>query len=192
MALITVKDVLAGYAKRPYQNLLRHWNWKSAVLSAGVRGTLFFTTNIGAGFASAFDAMIIESSFYVTVAGFYGAMIQGFRKAQPAWAASLAVMILMPAVNHSLEFTLHWVGGTRNLATSVIASVCFSMFSAAFNLFAMRRGALIIGDERQSLIADLRRLPSIIIEFLSAIAHAPRKWVSLRSSRQQCQSRRFI
>jgi hypothetical protein len=191
MAFITVKDVLAGYAKHPYENLIRHWNWKSAVLSACVRGSLFFATNAGAGLNAAFDAMVIESSFYATVAGFYGAMIEGFRKAQPAYAATLAVMVLMPTVNHTLELAVHRIGGTQNLAASIIASVCFSLFSAAFNLFAMRRGALIVGDERRSLIADLLRLPFIIFEFLAVIARAPQRCVSRLSSKERCQSKRF-
>ncbi len=187
----TVRDVLTGFAIHPYENLIRRWNWKSAVISACVRGSLFFVTNIGAGFNAALDAMIIESAFYITTAGFYGAMIQSFRRAQPVWAATAAVMVLMPTVNHSLELALHWIGGTENLATSIIASVCFSMFSAAFNLFAMRRGALIVGDEKQSLIADLRRLPFIVFEFLTAIARAPWRRVSRSSSKEQCQSKRF-
>src|SRR5262245_47934567 len=142
---VTVGDVLAGLIRHPFDNLLRRWNWKSAVMSAGVRGTLFFVTNISSGLSAAFGAMSIESAFYLTIAGFYGALIQSFRTVRPAWAATLTVMVLMPTVNHSLELAFHWIGGTEKLATSIMASVCLSIVSAVFNLFAMRRGVLIVG-----------------------------------------------
>ncbi len=181
MERVTVSNVLAGFARHPIKNLLRRWNWKSAVMSAAIRGTLFFVTNISAGLTAAFSAMSIESAFYITTAGFYGAMIQSFRRAQPVWAATLTVMVLMPTVNHSLELTLHWIGGTERLAASMTASICFSLFSALFNLFAMRRGALIVGEGRQSLIADLRQMPIIVIDFILAIPRA--LWQELSGKR---------
>jgi hypothetical protein len=169
---LTVGDVLTGLVRHPGENLIRRWNWKSAVMSAIFRGTIFFIANISAGLTAALSAMSIESAFYITTAGFYGAITQAFRKAQPPWAATLTVMVLQPTLNHSLEFTLHWIGGTEKLARSITASICFSLLSAVFNLFAMRRGALIVGEGRQSLIADLRRMPLIIIEFITAIPRA--------------------
>jgi hypothetical protein len=64
------------------------------------------------------------------------------------------------------------MSGTKKLATSIIVSVCFSMLSAVFNLFAMRRGAFIVGAERQSLVEDFRQLPRILFEFLTFVPRA--------------------
>ncbi|MBO0722721.1 MAG: hypothetical protein J2P41_17995 [Blastocatellia bacterium] len=160
---------MSGIVRHPFDNLVRHWNWKAAVMSALFRGILFFVTTAGAGLKAALSAMTIESAFYISTAGFYGAITQAFRRAHPAWAAMLTVMFLQPIINHSLEFTLHWIGGTEKLARSIVASICFSILSAVFNLFAMKRGALIVGEERQSLFADLRRMPSIIFDFIIVI-----------------------
>ncbi len=169
---VTVWEVVAGLARHPGENLLRRWNWKSAVLSAFIRGMLFFITNISAGIGAAVSAMSIESAFYITTAGFYGAITQAFRKAHPAWTATLTLVVLMPTINHTLEWTLHWIGGTERLARSITASVCLSIISAVFNLFAMRRGVLIVGAGRQSLFADLRQMPRIVFDFLTAIPRA--------------------
>jgi hypothetical protein len=49
------------------------------------------------------------------------------------------------------------------------------MLSNAFSLFAMRRGAFIVGVERQSLLEDFRQLPRIIFDFLAVIPRAIRK-----------------
>lgn len=168
----TVGEALLSLFRHPIENLLRRWNWKSAVLSALTRGTLFFFANLGAGVSAALGAMSIESAFYITVAGFYGAATERFRRTRPAWLATLTIMVLMPTINHTLEFLLHWASGTKKLATSIIASICFSMLSAVFNLFAMRRGAFIVGAERQSLLDDFRQLPRIILDFLTFVPRA--------------------
>jgi hypothetical protein len=166
----TVGGVLCELARRPIELLLRRWNWKAALLSACVRGSIFFLANLGAGWQAASGAMLVESAFYFTIAGFYGAMIQAFRRARPAWKATLTVMALMPAINHSLELALHTAAGTETIAAAVAVSIALSMFSAAFNLFAMRRGALLVGAERQSLCDDLRQMPRIILDFATILS----------------------
>ena len=171
----TIAGALLSLLRHPTENLLRQWNWKSAVLSALMRGALFFFANLSAGVAAALGAMMIEAVFYIVVAGFYGAVTQTFRRAQPHWLATLMIMVLMPAFNHTLEFALHWAGGTRKLTASIIASICFSMLSACFHLFAMRRGAFIVGAERQTLLEDFRQLPRIIFDFLTCVPRAIRK-----------------
>jgi hypothetical protein len=167
--------------RHPIENLVRQWNWKSAVLSALTRGALFFFANLGAGVSAALGAMSIEAVFYITVAGFYGSATEAFRRARPAWLATLTIMFVMPAINHLMEFLLHWANGTRKLTTSIVASIALSMISAVFNLFAMQRGAFIVGDERQSLLDDFRQLPQIVFDFLTFL---PRTLWQLRARPQ--------
>ena len=169
---LTIGEALLNLCLHPVENLWRRWNWKSAVLSAVLRGGIFFVASLGAGLSAALGAMSIESTFYITVAGFYGAILQSFRRAQPVWLATLTTMVLIPAINHTMEFALHWAGGTKNLKAGIISSICLSMLSVIFNLFAMRRGVLIVGAERQSLLTDFRQMPRIIFDFLTAIPRA--------------------
>ncbi len=163
----TVGEVALSLLRHPIETLVLRWNWKSAVLSALTRGGLFFFVNLRAGVSAAVGAMLIEAAFYVTVAGFYGSATEAFRRARPARLALLVMMLAMPAINHSLEFLLHWASGTRKLTTSIVASVSLSMISAVFNLFAMQRGAFIVGTERQSLADDFRQLPGILYDFIT-------------------------
>ena len=163
---LTVRAAFLRLLRHPHHLLLRRWNWKTALLSCLIRGALFFTVNATASVMAATEAMLREVSFLVITAGFYGAIVQAFRRARPAWAASLIVMLLLPSVNHTLELIIHSAGGTKKLTTSLIASICFSALSACFNLFAMRRGVLIVGRNRQSLIADIRQMPGIVLAFL--------------------------
>jgi len=169
---VSVPEALADLIFNPWRRLLLRWNWKTALLSACVRGTIFFIANVGAGLAPAIGAMVIEAALFATLAGFYGALAQAFRRAQPAWAATMTVMILTPAFNHTLEYLLHYASGTKRIAAGVAASISLSILSAVFNLFAMRRGVLIVGDERAPLIDDLRRMPRLVFDFVMTIPRA--------------------
>ncbi|HEY7182653.1 MAG TPA: hypothetical protein VIC84_14590 [Blastocatellia bacterium] len=168
---ISVPAAFADLVFNPRRLLLR-WNWKTALLSACVRGTIFFVSNLGAGLNAAISAMAVEAALFATLAGFYGAMAQTFRRAQPAWAATMAVMILMPVVNHTLEYVLHNANDTEKIAAGVATSISLSILSAMFNLFAMRRGVLIVGDERAPLSDDLRRMPRVVFDFVMAVPRA--------------------
>lgn len=169
---VSVPEALADLLLNPGRRLLLRWNWKTALLSACLRGTIFFLANIGAGLGAAIGAMGVEAALFATLAGFYGALAETFRRAQPVWAATITVMVLMPVVNHTLEYILHYMSGTKRLSAGVAASISLSIFSAMFNLFAMRRGVLIVGDERASLIDDLRHMPSIVFDFVTALPRA--------------------
>jgi hypothetical protein len=105
--------------------------------------------------------------------GFYGSLTQAFRNAEPAWTGVVAVMVLLPLVSHSLEFAIHFVRGTPHLRASIISSAVFTMFSTAFNWFAMRRGALVVGQGESSLAGDLARVPALLWEFFKAAAQIP-------------------
>ncbi len=174
---VSVPEAIADLLLHPRRRLLSRWNWKTALLSACVRGTIFFLANIGAGFEAAIGAMGVEAALFATLAGFYGALAQSFRRAQPEWAATLTIMAIIPAINHTLEYLLHYASGTKMLTAGVAASISLSIISAVFNLFAMRRGVLIVGEERASFIDDLRRLPRIVFDFIMAIPRALWRYV---------------
>ena len=95
-------------------------------------------------------------------AGFYGAITQQFRGAEPRWAAVWVVGAGIPVVSHTIEFAVHWLRGTPHLRSSVLASVCFTIFSTLFNLHAMREGVLLAGEGSGSLLADLRSIPRVM------------------------------
>lgn len=163
---MTVNLIISDLLRHPVERLINRWNWKSALLSATIRGSLFFFSNLGAGFAAASGAMTLESLFIVVTAGFYGAILEAFRPARPVWKAHLAATLMLPMISHTLEFLLHWIGGTERIVTGMVASISLSMASASFNLYAMSRGVLLTGGERQSLWRDLTSMPMLIIDFL--------------------------
>ena len=165
---ISVLDVLRKVRTNPGEVLIRQWNWKSAVFSSILRALIFLIANLTAGWRSAAGAMAAEFLFRAVISGFYGSLIQAFRNAEPAWIATLTMLILLPFISHSLELAMHLARGTPKLLSSVIASVAFTEIASLFNLYAMRRGALVVGAEAPSIGADLRRVPRLIAGFIAA------------------------
>jgi len=144
------------------------WNYKSALFSSVLRALIFLAANARFGLRAATGAMLAEFIYRALTAGFYGAMTQSCRKIQPPWKGTLAALTLVPLFTHSIEFTIHYLRGTPNLKGSMIASVCFTILSTSFNLFAMRRGTLVSGREAKSIGEDMLALPRLIGGFLSS------------------------
>jgi hypothetical protein len=158
--------------------LLRRWNWKAALFSSTLRAILFLLANLSAGWRAATGAMAAEFLYRAVTAGFYGAITQAFRKAEPAWAAAISTVALVPLVSHALELTLHLARGTPKIITSLIASVVFTVVSTLFNWYAMRRGALVVGEDTGSIVDDLKQLPRLICEAVSAGPRSMYRWAA--------------
>lgn len=161
-------DVLCSIVRDPIEQLIRRWNWKSAVTSSLVRAAIFFFVNLTAGTDAAIAAFITEFVFRACTAGFYGCLTQHLTRAQPHWQGLVAALVLLPFFNHTLEFLAHWWSGTENLAASIVASVAFTGVSTAFHLFVMRRGLLVTGEGSQSLGKDLVGMPRAVAMFVAA------------------------
>lgn len=162
-----VIDVFRYLVKHPIEMLVWRWNWKAAVLSGVMRGSIYFFTHIKHGWRAALGAMSVEFAFRVVVSGASGSLVQAFHRAHPVWLATACVMILLPALSHVIEFTLHTINGDASKGKAILISISFSVLSAIFNLFAMRRGTLLVKDEReQSLWKDMKKMPKIVAEFM--------------------------
>jgi len=164
----TVGAALKGLFRHPTRNLLTRWNWKSAVLSSSFRACIFFFSNLSAGWHAAVGALLAELVLRAATSGFYGAITEAFSEARPEWAAMTAAMVVLPVVNHSLEFLVHWLRGTPKLAVSITASVFFTAWSTSFNVYAMRHGILTVGGKSKSLREDLGRILPLFWQFLLA------------------------
>ena len=62
---------------------------------------------------AALAAMTTEWVYRGITSGFYGAVTEALSDVEPAWAGALAVLVLLPIANHSVEFLVHWIRGTN-------------------------------------------------------------------------------
>jgi hypothetical protein len=163
-----VSEALSQLIRDPVGVLVRKWNWKCALFSSLTRSWIFFFANLTAGWRAAVGALFAELIFRGITSGFYGALTQNFREVEPPWLGALAVMILLPLTSHSLELLVHWLRHTPKLFTSIVSSVCFTVISTLFNWYAMKKGAMVVGGEGQSIGRDMRAMPRIIGSFIAA------------------------
>lgn len=170
----TVRAVTAELFKHPLDTLFWRWNWKAAVLSAVMRAPIFFAAYLAQkqGLWIAFCAMIAQFIFRTIFGGANGAIIQSYSRVEPAWHAVLTIPLVLAAYSHLVEIAVQIVfdsvTGTEGKSRAIQVSILISVISAVFNLFAMRRGALLVKDESgQSIWRDLWRMPWIALEFIS-------------------------
>lgn len=168
-----IKKVIFLLFRHPYQMLILQWNWKSAFLSATMRSSIFFVTYLinKEGLKVALGAMSAQFAFRTIFGGVNGAIIQSFSKVEPAWQTVLTVPLILAVFSHAIEFTVQTAyddyARTNAKGKAIIISVIISIISAVFNLFVMRRGALLVKDEKeQSLWEDIKRMPRLTVEFL--------------------------
>jgi hypothetical protein len=182
---MSVLDALLRVCADPRRYIFRRWNWKAAVLSGGLRGGLFFVTNLTAGLTAAEHAATVDLLFRVPLVGVYAALVQALAVARPAWAATATVMVLIPAIAHSIEYVVHRSAGTPALHTSMAASVALSALSSGFESFAMRRGAMVVGPDARSVRGDLLRLPALVGAFAVAAPCGAYRWYAGRARRRR-------
>jgi hypothetical protein len=161
-------EVLLEIMRSP-QKVLQLWNWKSASLSVILRGPIFLVAAIRQGWAGVIGALFTESAFCALSAGFYGALVQSLKDAEPQWLTGIVLAVLVPALFQGVEYVLHLFRGTPHLRIAEIASLILSGLSALFNWYAMRRGTLLVGVEGASFGSDLGRLPRLIFGFLAVL-----------------------
>lgn len=169
-----VFEVIVELLKHPIDALIIRWNWKSAVLSALLRAPIFFFTYLfnKDGLKLAIGAALAQSAFRLIFGGVNGAIIQSFSRVEPAWHAVLTVPLILATFSHIMEFIVQTIYDTHNgvdgKGRAITISIVISAISAIFNLFAMRRGVLLVKDEtQQSIWRDLKRMPWIAFEFIS-------------------------
>ena len=153
---------------------IRHWNYKGAILSGLMRAPIFLITYLigKESIKLAIGAALLQFVFRFFFAGLSGAMIQAFRRVEPAWKALATILLIIPLISHIFEFFIQF-GFAYFTAThdhtdeAIMRSICVSLISALFSLFIMRRDVLIVGEAgSKSLFSDLKRLPMLVYDFV--------------------------
>lgn len=165
----TVGEAIGGVFRDPYGALVRRWNWKSATFSSLVRAYLFLAFSVKAGWGTAVGVAGAEFVLRFVLAGVQGAFTQALRKARPAWLSMATVLVVLPAVGQMAEYGMHVGLGTPNLKRSAAVSTGLAAVATLFNWYAMRRGALVVGEGGGTVASDVKALPGLIAGFVMAV-----------------------
>lgn len=169
-------------AAHPVRHFVEGWNWKSAIFSAAIRAGIFLLATMKRRAVDVSTAVAVELAFSTFVAGVSGAFTQCMRHATPRWATNLIFAIGLPAALLLLDALAHLATGMTHMRASLIGTGAFSMLATLFNLYIMRKGALLVGDEGSSLMSDMVRMPRLVLGFLLDIPRAA--WRSIDMAAQ--------
>jgi hypothetical protein len=171
---IPVAQALKKLLREPWQHFVLRWNGKAAMLSAMFRGTVFLVASIKSHHAGRSSGVFAEAIFGALAAGFFGTLTQSLRFADPQWLAELLLACIFPLLFQVGDFCFHAALGTQVFRAGMIASAVTTAFSAAFNLYIMRRGTLLVGEEGKPFAQDLNALPRLA--FMFVVAGAMNAW----------------
>jgi hypothetical protein len=163
---VRLREALHRIVTEADTHLFRHWNWKTAAVSAVLRALMFFAINRSAGAKAAWIATGVEFTYRIATSGFFGSVTQVLRGVHPPWKATLATLLVLPAINQFLDFLVHWWQGTPKLAASILAASAVTAFASLFNLEAQRQGVLVVGPEARPFGHDVQKLPGVLLGVL--------------------------
>lgn len=171
---VSVGQALGTLLRQPWRRLILRWNGKAALLSAIFRGGLFLVASIKSHHAGRSSGAVAEALLGAVSAGFFGTLTQALRFADPPWAAGLLLAGVFPLLFQISDFWFHAWLGTQVFRSGMIASAVCTALSAAFNLYIMRRGTLLVGEEGKPFTQDLSAMPRLMLLFVAA--GAARVW----------------
>jgi len=144
---------------------LECWNWKCALMSATVRSCVYAAAMARAHPQGSLAVAAVEMVYTTLTAGLYAGLQQralGLRY-QPLGA--LLIVAGVPGLSQVLDYAAHWLAGAVAPPRATLAMGCFTLLSAFFHLFAMRRGAFLTGRGAGSLLEDFKRMPALTLRF---------------------------
>lgn len=174
-ARVSAGQALLSLVLHPWQCVVLRWNSKAALLSAMFRGIVFLAASIKSHHAGRLSGVLAEALFGALCAGFFGTLTQALRFADPEWVTELLLAGIYPIMFQLCDFLFHAALGTQVFRAGMIASAVFTAISAAFNLYVMRRGALLVGKDGNTFKKDLSVLPRLALSFVvSGVVKIPR------------------
>ncbi len=151
--------------RTPSRRAALYWNWKTALLSASFRATLFASLALRAGPAAVLKATIIELAITSVSAGFQGAVAQALRAHEPRWRATVLCTIAVAVINHPAEYVFHNWARSAHTPIGIVLSLAYTLIATQLSLRLMRAGIFLAGVEGRSFLEDARQLPMLLGRF---------------------------
>ena len=167
----TKRAIFKSRLARVFFYPFRYWNWKSASIAARIRGSVFV---LAMGRHSRQMGALIEIVYVVATAGFFAAIQQGMLGVNPRWARRLGIAAGVPIAAMVLDCLAHLAAQAPNPKSVTLSVLLYSLVTAAFHLHMMESGAMLVGEEGRSFLADLKSIPRMVLSFVCA----PAIWIA--------------
>jgi hypothetical protein len=148
------------------------WNWKCALMSAGMRSTVYLLAMLRTGQShagsAALSVVLVEMAYVTLTAGIYAGMQQQAMSFRSRLLGNLTVVFAVPGLAQVLDWLAHRAAGATAPGKATLAVCVFTVISALFHLHVMRRGAFLTGHHGRTLRDDFRRMPRLVGGFVAA------------------------
>jgi hypothetical protein len=142
------------------------WNWKCAFLSATARSIVYLAALARSGPHKRFSIVLVEIAYVTLTAGIYAGAQQRALGLRSRLLGNFTIAVGVPALSQFLDWLAHRLVGAPVPPRAMVAVSIFTLISALFHLFVMRRGVFLSGQGR-SLGDDFRRIPRLVVGFVT-------------------------
>jgi hypothetical protein len=180
---LLIQDGSMQWTKPPAFSLqaLSCWNWKCALLSATARSLVYLAGMARSGAHGRFAVVFVEVAYVTLTSGFYAGLQQKALRLRSRLMGNLTIALAVPGMAQAFDWLAHRAAGATAPPRATLAICVFTLVSALFHLYVMRRGVFLTGHGH-SLSDDFRRVPKLIAGFVlrpvALVSH-----VSLRLAR---------
>jgi hypothetical protein len=147
------------------RRVIRCWNWKCALLSAGIRSMVYIVALAHAGNHGRWSVVPVEIAYVALTSGVYAGLQQRALGLRSRLFGNVIVAVGVPALSQLFDWLTHRAVAAPIPARALVAASVFTLISALFHLFVMRRGVFLSGHGR-SLGSDFRRIPRLMVGFV--------------------------
>ncbi len=145
------------------------WNWKCALLSATARSLVYLAALARSRHHGRVSIVLVEIAYVALTAGLYAGMQQRALGLRSRLIGNLTVALAVPALSQAIDWLAHRFAGAPVPLRAMIAVSIFTLVSALFHLYVMRRGVFLSG-RGHSLGDDFRRIPRLVAAFVATPA----------------------
>jgi hypothetical protein len=157
--------------RRPWLFAFTHWNWKAALITAFCRGAACMAALRHVHPHARQHFSIVEIAYVLLTAGIFSAWQQQALGIKPRYCAWLLVVVVVPLTSLGADVLTHSLLDHLAAHALGIWALIFALVSAMFHWHVMENGVMLVGEEGHSLVSDFRRLPGLVLSFVTTPMH---------------------
>ena len=155
-------------AMRPWLFALTHWNWKVVLITAVFRALACMAALRNTQTHARQHFGLVEAGYVLLTAGIFSALQQQSLGMKPRRLAWLVTVIVVPLVSLGADVLVHHWLDQVSAHTLGIGALVFTLVSAMFHWHIMQNGALLIGEDSNSFWTDMKRMPRLVLSFVTS------------------------
>ena len=146
---------------------LTHWNWKAAVITAICRAGACMAALWHSPLHAREHFGVVEATYVLLTAGIFSAWQQQALDVKPRRLAWAIVVLAIPLGSLAADCALHVWLDQGNMRALGIGALIATLVSAMFHWHVMQNGAMLVGENTNSFVGDMKQMPRLIATFVS-------------------------